>query len=277
VRFLYNGLVFIRALILSIFTCLLFVNIQKVDAQGIAYEEVVEKIRYNPISRHPDPETPKEIGKQDSTLTVHIWGDLGETYTKRFFENIFPQLFEEYKNEAQFVYHHRAFLSFEKSITLGSIGECAAAQGKFWENISAITNSDGSDLMVVKNVDQEKLAACVANPTIKAIIDQSEKDGTNYGYSGIPTFVIQNTGKPGGYSIKVNGAQDISIFRRAMLEAKGEDSSTQNIENLEKKVNNLEQDVKGVQTEQTGMRVQINNIMHFISQIMQRLRVFSLT
>lgn len=276
--------IFIFCLFLSFF-CILA---RPVDAQ-MNYEEVVEKIRYtHPRLIGSEGETlnqtsgaKKEIGLQSPVLKVYIWADLGERFTKKFFDETFETLKNKYSQEALFIYNHRAFLMQDKSIRAGMIGECAAKQGQFWNNIDGIMKSldNLESLDYLQNVNRGDIDKCLNDPYTKRIIEISEGDGKYLGFNGIPTVVIQNAVKPQQYSLKVSGAQDISIFERAFLEAKEGDLNKKELEEIKTKVKELQQDVqqtkedvKEVKQEQSRLAQEIERLKGLIQSIIQRIQ-----
>ncbi|EKD65149.1 MAG: hypothetical protein ACD_50C00175G0004 [uncultured bacterium] len=258
------------------------------------YSPFIEKIHYNHISRGIGPHDPydakKAIGSDNPTLIVYIWGDLNERYTKMFFDNIFETLKDKYSNEALFVYNHRAFLMQDRSIRAGMIGECVAQEGQFWNNIKGITNNlDNLDsLDYLENIDRGKIESCLNDPYTKTVIEVSENDGKFLGFNTIPTIVIKNIAKPQQYSIKVMGAQNISVFERAFLEAKEGDLSNTDLVEVKEKVTDLEQDVQKtkedveetkedveeIKEEQSRLAQEIEKLRGLIQSIIEKIQNF---
>lgn len=272
---------------LLLFTFLFLV--QPVNAQ-VRYEDVVEKIRYTHPNRMIGPEggtanqpfdAKKEIGPQNPVLKVYIWADLGERFTKKFFDEAFESLKNKYSQEALFIYNHRAFLMQDTSVRAGMIGECTAKQGQFWTNINPIMNNvDNLDsLDYLQNVDRPEIEKCLKNPYTKSVIDISEEDGKYSGFNSIPTVVIQNIAKPQQYSIKVSGAQELSIFERAFLEAEEGDLNKKDLEEIKTKVTELQQDVqqtkedvRQVKTEQSRLAQEIEKLKELIQSILEQIK-----
>ena len=257
----------------------------------VSYEDVVEKIRYTHIGRlvglSPSEmvqyDAKKEMGSINPILKVYIWGDLSTVFTKKFFDEIFPILKNKYSTEALFIYNHRAYLSQDISIKAGIIAECTAIQDQFWENISPITshldNLDSLDYL--QSVDKTKIEECVKNPRIKSIIEESEADGKYLGFNAIPTIVIQNITKPQQYAIKVTGAQDISIFERAFIEARDGDLSKKELQEIKVTVTQLQQDtnqikhdVKELKTNQSFLSQEIEKLKMLIDSILKQMKYF---
>lgn len=249
----------------------------------VRYEDVVEKIHYTHPRRgmgsHDLYDARKELGPESAILRMYIWGDLGERFTKSFFTTTFPTLKSKYGDEMYFIYNHRAFLLMDKNVQAGMVGECAAQQGKFWDNIIPIVSNieNLGQLDYLQGVDNEKIRQCLADPYTKTVVHVSEEDGKYFGFNSVPTFVIQNTQNPQAYSLKISGAQDMAIFERAIAEAKDGDLTKKDLDTLEAKVANLEQDVKqtkeDVQTvkeKQNILVTEIEKIKELLQTILQR-------
>lgn len=261
--------------------CCIFTSSAQAQVQ---YEDVVEKIHYT----HPNMTTggqpfdaKKEIGSENPTLRVFIWADLGETFTKKFFDEAFEALEKKHSQDTQFIFVHRSFLMQNTSVRAGIIGECAAQQGQFWNNIRPITQNlnDLSNLGYLNNIDKTQMEKCIADPLTKNVITASEDSAKYVGINGIPTLIIQNVAKPQPYSVKVSGAQSLSIFERAFQEAKDGDLSKQEIEDLKTQMTVLKQnvqqtqmDVQEVKKEQSGIAQEIENLKKIVQSILDRLK-----
>lgn len=248
----------------------LFAN--SVQAQ-VPYENVVEKIHYTHINRGIGSRNPfdakKEIGSPNPQLRIYIWADLGEPYTKKFFDVTFPILLSKYSNDVVFIYNHRTLFMQDKSVKAGMIGECAAEQRQFWPNINTITNNLDhlDDLTYLRDIDLEQIKKCLADPYTKSIVDISERDGQYFGFNGSPILVIQNVNNPQGYSIKVSGAQDISIFDQAIQEAKVGDLNKKDLEDVKSQVTQLRQDVAEVKSQQTNLAQKLDQLIAWIRSL----------
>lgn len=162
----------------------------------------------------------KKIGADEPKVLVHIFADLTERYTKQFFNTTFNTLKEKHGHDTQFIFHHYPFLGMENAIKAGMVGECAAKQEQFWNNIQGIMdNTDAIDsLDYLKSVDLDKIKKCLQDPNVKLAVKVGEEDAKYTGLNGLPAFIIQNASHPEGLAIKILGAQDIGKFDRAIAQ-----------------------------------------------------------
>lgn len=263
----------------------LSIAVKPVNAQ-VRYEDVVEKIHYTDPQRRVGPdnhllEAQKETGSSHPILKAYIFGDLNGPYTKKFFDDTFEKLVSTYSGTVLFIYKHSPFLGQDASVRAGMIGECTAAQGYFWDNIKPIMEhvSALDELDYLENVDQFKMQTCLDDPLTKNIVIASGDDAKLFGLNGNPIVVIQNAAKPEAYSIKVNGAQEYSIFERAFLEAEQGDLTKKQLEDLQIQVSALEQnvqqnkqDVKEVKTELSRLGIEFENLKQLVLSLFERLK-----
>lgn len=162
-------------------------------------------------------DTSKRIGPDKPDIQLIIFGDVYEPFTSRFFQQTYTKLRETYPN-MQFVFHYASAVNQPNSIKMGSILECAARQGKFWENIlPAISNNETLDtLTFLQQVDLDKIKSCITDESIKAVLLQSDAYADQMGIIGTPTFYLHN--KKTNKTIQIQGAFPYETFEKAIAD-----------------------------------------------------------
>lgn|SRR5574341_734022 len=162
------------------------------------------------VSEDDDP----VLGPDNAPVTIVEFSDFQCPYCKRFVDQTFNQLREEYGDQIRIVYRDFPLSSIHPDAELAAeAAECAADQGKFWEMHDTIfanqTLGIGRDALLGfaedVGLDMEEFTTCLDNGTHRDEIAKDLQDGTSYGVSGTPTFFIN------GY--RLVGAQPIEAFR----------------------------------------------------------------
>lgn len=173
------------------------------------------------------------LGEENAPVTIAYWGDYQCPFCKRFEQNTFPQLKENYieSGKVRFVFKDFQFLG-EDSTTSGIASECVWKQvgdsnsEAYWNwHASMFDNQDEEnskgwgnkqDIISmtegVSGVNADQLSSCMENNQQK-FQDEIEKDrreGRSVGITGTPGFVIYKTGSNSGQQL--TGAQPFSRF-----------------------------------------------------------------
>jgi len=159
-------------------------------------------------------------GNPDAKVTIVEFSDFPCAYCKKFFDEIYHQLLDEYKDKIKFVFKH-----FPLSIgTAGSppavASECAADQNSFWEYHDQLFDNQQEWLSVGAAaiyrfagsvyLDVNKFKECYTGKIEekKALIQKDIDLGKKFGVRGTPAFLINNH--------YIDGAQPIEEFRRVI-------------------------------------------------------------
>jgi protein-disulfide isomerase len=154
-------------------------------------------------------------GGADAPITIIAFSDYECPYCKKG-EEVIAEVMTTYGNKVRYV--HRDYpLPFHKSARKAAeTARCAGEQGKFWEVHDALFKSPQlSDEIIVQvattaGVDKAKLDACLADPKIKAMVDEDMTAGGDVGVSGTPAFFVNGR--------MLSGAQPIDRFK-AIIDA----------------------------------------------------------
>lgn len=181
----------------------------KVLAQAVDYREMIKR-QYNPaFVRTIESNVMREhlifksTGNNNAPIKFHIFADLDEVFSQKFFKDNFPYLIRTYDQNVQFIYHHKIYLvESTTNLFFGHLTECLAQQGALWNNTLAFTSFLSVDDKVFDLVDKDLLKICLNDPTIKAEV----RVDTAYSFDntgiGVPAFVLYNTAKPTkGYTL----------------------------------------------------------------------------
>lgn len=173
------------------------------------------------------------LGSDDAPVTLVYWGDFQCPFCKRYEQNTFPQIKQNYIQEGKvrLIFKNFAFLGPDS--TAGAIAsECVWNQvgqsnpNAYWSwQAMMFENQDGensgwgsqSDIVsATKNlegVNTDQLQSCMneKESQLKKEIDEDKSQGRQAGISGTPGFVVYRTGSSTGQNIV--GAQPYSAFR----------------------------------------------------------------
>lgn len=162
-------------------------------------------------------------GSADAPVRVLEFSDFGCGYCRRFHEESYPLLVQEYMDagKVQWKYVPMVLGMFPNAIEAARTGECAGEQGQFavmrdllFERQPEWKQSDDPDPLMVRyarevGLDMERFDQCVA----EGWQDERIQDGTQLsrqvGVRGTPTFFVV------GYA-PIPGAIPLDLFRAAL-------------------------------------------------------------
>lgn len=157
------------------------------------------------------------LGSSNASVTVVEFGDYKCPYCKRFDEQVYPQLKENYidTGKVKFYFINFPFIASD-STTAAVAGECVLEQDneQFWNFHHAVYNNQGSEsenwatqdrLMEIardstENLDYDELKSCIAN---RETIDEvnSDKSITRQNQvTSTPTIFVNGQEVNSGYS-----------------------------------------------------------------------------
>ncbi len=166
------------------------------------------------VSEDDDP----SLGPADAPVVIIEFSDYQCPYCKRWHDEVFFRLLEDYGDQVRFVY--RDFpLSAIHPFAAGAAeaANCANEQDAYWEYHSALFSEQygfsreafeqyASDL----NLDMEAFTECLDSRRYKDEVEADYQDAAALGVNSTPTFFIN--GRP------VIGAQPYEVFVRIIEE-----------------------------------------------------------
>ncbi len=177
-----------------------------VQAQGAAVQPTQPPARLDNVSVDDDP----ALGPSSAPVVIVEFSDFRCPYCKRFHDETFPVLLEQYGDQIRFVYRDFPVVGGE---TDAEAAECADEQGQFWPYHEALfanfraqsTTDDYVALAENLGLDTEAFRQCLESGTMRQEIIGDVSDAQNYGVTGTPTFFING--------VRVIGAQPLSVFQ----------------------------------------------------------------
>lgn len=156
-------------------------------------------------------------GNPDAAVTMVEFGDFLCGFCGRFAEETLPTLVDEYGDDVRFVYMNYPVIDPQGSRLIASAAACAHEQDAFWAYHDGLYESQqeiNNDLLFTLaedvGMDVETFSACYDNGEKLDAIEEDFEYGRELGIRGTPAFFINGR--------FVNGAQDISVFRRILDE-----------------------------------------------------------
>src|SRR5574341_474455 len=161
--------------------------------------------RIDNVSVDDDP----ALGPDDAPITMVEFSDFQCPFCERFHQETFNALMDEYGDLIHFVYRDFPLTSIHPQAMQGAMaGECADAQGKFWEMHDLIFANQASmavgqslyvDFTGQLDMDTAQFEQCMNSNEYQDEIAADMRDGQAYGVTGTPTFFING--------VRVVGAQ----------------------------------------------------------------------
>lgn len=153
--------------------------------------DFIQISEYNPI-----------LGQSNAPVTIAIFGDSMCGYTKKFFEDVFPQLKESYIDTGKVKFVYKQFPPSDKSKIEAGALLCANDQGKFWPFISLLFEKRGeweqednatfnkytSELGLNKNI----FLNCLDQHLHRMHVEEDYNEGIKLDVSKTPTFFINS-------------------------------------------------------------------------------------
>lgn len=161
------------------------------------------------------------LGNPEAPVTLIEYGDYQCPFCGRFFNQVEPQLRDEYikTSKVKMVYRDFSILGPESDAAAASAG-CAKDQGKFWAYHDELFTAETKDaqenngnlnrdlfLMLAQNaqLDMTAFVSCLDSNKYVEQVKKDTADGKTLGVSGTPTTYINGE--------QVVGAQPYSVFK----------------------------------------------------------------
>jgi len=143
------------------------------------------------ISNHPT------IGPSDAPVSLVVFGDFQCPFTRKFWNNAFPQILDKYGDRISVTYwpvptskHNFDFASAEAAY-------CAEDQGKFWEYAKIVFNRQGAgtddnlkDYARELGLDTKAFNECYSSDKYKDRVQDDYREGRKFGVVQTPTVAI---------------------------------------------------------------------------------------
>ncbi len=191
------------------------VVIQPQPQQQQAAQPTPAPARLENVSVDDDP----GFGSPNAPVTIVEFSDFRCGFCRRFHEETYAQIIEDYGDQIYFVYRDFPVVGGQASAEAGT---CAYEQDIFWEFHDAlfsasIGQSDAEFIGVAEEIgaDTEAFANCLEEGRSEEVANDLA-DGREYGVTGTPTFFING--------MRLVGAQPYAAFQQIIdqeLEAGG--------------------------------------------------------
>ncbi|MBM2818881.1 MAG: DsbA family protein [Nitrosarchaeum sp.] len=167
-------------------------------------------------------------GSNDAPITIVEFSDFQCPFCSRFHIQTFPLILKEYVDTGKVKFVYRDFpiqSSHPNAIPAAAASECAHEQNNYWEYHNALferqtvwNNLEISDSIntfkkfaIELGLNEDQFNSCLDSGKYIEEINKDLKDGTNYGITGTPGFLIGN--EKNGF-VKLTGAQPFEAFKK---------------------------------------------------------------
>jgi len=157
-------------------------------------------------------------------IIVQEFSDFQCPFCQKFWSTSYKQIKKNYidTNKITFIYRHFPLDFHQNAQKAAEAGECAQAQGKFWQYHDLAFTFSKSDGVGLNNTDLKKYAAdlgldtqkfnsCLDNGETTEIVESDLADGQAVGVTGTPTFFINGE--------RLVGALPYADFEKAIEKA----------------------------------------------------------
>ena len=167
-------------------------------------------------------------GSNDAPITIVEFSDFQCPFCSRFHIQTFPMILKEYVDTGKVKFVYRDFpiqSSHPNAMPAAAASECAHEQNNYWEYHNALferqtiwNNLEISDSIntfkkfaIELGLNEDQFNSCLDSGKYIEEINKDLKDGTNYGITGTPGFLIGN--EKNGF-VKLTGAQPFEAFKK---------------------------------------------------------------
>jgi len=167
-------------------------------------------------------------GQPGATLAIIEYADFQCPFCRRFEQEVYPQLRDNYINTGKVKYFHRDMpLAFhEGAMPAARAAHCASEQGKFWEmhdsllgDAASLGAADIDERAGKLGLNVSKLDECISSDRFADVIQRGVAEANQMQISGTPTFIIGTLDGQGELmSVKktVVGAYPFGTFKAAL-------------------------------------------------------------
>lgn len=157
-------------------------------------------------------------GVASAPVLIVEFSDFQCPFTKRFYQQTFPQIEKEYISTGKVKFAYRDFtLNFHQFAKPAAIlARCAGKQGKYWQMFDKLLMGDSLNNEILKkytrelNLNLNLSEKCQNMPEINEAVDRDTQDADKLGVEGTPSFFINGR--------FVSGAQPYELFKKIIEE-----------------------------------------------------------
>jgi protein-disulfide isomerase len=158
-------------------------------------------------------------GAANAPVLIVEFSDFECPFSKRFYQETFPQIEKEYISTGKVKFAFRDFpLPFhDQAMPAAIASRCAGEQGKYWEMFAKLLSSaEKLDSQVITisaheaGLNKEEFTSCFNDPASKEQVMKDLKEGAKFNIGGTPVFFINGR--------KVEGALPFEAFKQVIEE-----------------------------------------------------------
>lgn len=181
---------------------------QQPAAPAVQPTEAPQYVRYDiPTEGYPS------FGPEDAPITIVEFSDFQCPFCRRFHEQTYQALLDEYPGQIRFVYRNLPLTSIHPDAMSAAVASlCANDQGVFWEYHDKLFSSDALGREVYLQyatelgMDTEEFTACLDSGKHDEFIQKDMDFALNLGVRSTPTFFING--------LALVGAQPLANFQQ---------------------------------------------------------------
>jgi len=155
------------------------------------------------------------LGPEDAPITIVEFSDYQCPYCKRWHEQVYQSLLNEYPGQIRFVYRHLPLTSIHpEAFPAAEAAMCAGEQNAYWQFHDRLFGGDtlGSDLYTQYaqelGLDMASFEACVTEHKYQEAVQTDLDFAVDLGARSTPTFFING--------LAVVGAQPLDVFKQVI-------------------------------------------------------------
>lgn len=197
---------------------------QSDDLANSVVAALMENAQGGSPSEAPDPNVRFEttidgepyVGADDPIVTIVEFSDFQCGYCKRFHDDTFQAIVDNYGDQVKFVYRDFPILG-DMSVVASLAASCADEQGQFWPYHDLLFENQGSfsqdrfiEFATQLELDVESFTTCLEDQTYFDAVQADYNEAISIGARGTPAFLINGR--------FISGAQPYDVFA-SMIDA----------------------------------------------------------
>jgi protein-disulfide isomerase len=154
------------------------------------------------------------MGRVDAPITIVEFSDYQCPYCKKFNDEVFHPLLEQYPEQIKFVYRNLPLTSIhDNAVPAAEAAMCAGEQGSYWQFHEMLFEKGLGDSAYRKYAQELGLnitafSACLADHRYQATIIADSEFAADLGIRSTPTFFING--------LAIVGAQPLEVFEKVI-------------------------------------------------------------
>jgi protein-disulfide isomerase len=153
------------------------------------------------------------IGPEDAPITIIEFSDFECPYCRRWHQNVFNRILEDYPDQVRIVYRDFPLKSIHpNAVPAAEAANCAREQGTFWEFSESLYSGEydlsrDSYIVIAGNLDMDTDAfeECIDSGRYTDEVEADYQFAGNLGVRSTPTFFLNG--------IPIVGAQPYEVFQ----------------------------------------------------------------